>query len=138
MGIIVDIFTVETQFSCLKVHLIFMIDQLCFKKFGNVEDGGEEQSRKDESEKVNQRRGPNFMFSVEQGFADDEVSFCRYAHNQVRFPREHNVLQWIVEVGDQVDENHILETHSRVDNGVDEKQNVTNCKGEKALIECGF
>ena len=61
------------------------------------------------------------MFSVEKGFANNEVSLCCDAHNQVRFPGEHNVLQRIVEVGEEIYKDHIFETHSRVDDSKDKK-----------------
>ena len=70
------------------------------------------------------------MFSVEKGFADNEVPLCCDAHNQVCFPGEHNVLQGIVEVGEEIYKDHISETYSRVNDGEDQKQNVTNSKGK--------
>ena len=70
------------------------------------------------------------MFSVDKGFADNKVPLCCDAHNQVCFPGEHNVLQWIVEVGEEIYKDHILETHSRIDNSKYKKQNITNCQGK--------
>ena len=98
-----------------------MIDQLCFKKFGDVEDDGEQQSREDESEKMYQGRRADPVFSVKKGFANNKISLCCYAHDEVGFPGEHYVLQRVVEVGEKIYEDHIFETDGRLDNSEDQK-----------------
>ena len=78
------------------------------------------------------------MAAVTEGVADGKISFRGYGHDQVCLPGHHYVLQRVPEVGKHHDINWRGHVHKVIGEKNEKKGNVTESKGNKALMKSNF
>ena len=130
MGVVIVVVFVEAKACCLNINGIIYVNQLNLEELWNVDENGKKECWEYKSQQVHQWRIANFVPSVKKWSANDEIPIRSNAHYQESFTGKHNVLDWIVEVGEDIDEHDIVNTNSGINHDKDKQKNVAERKSQ--------